>query len=118
MIFGWRRIIKSSVILFLQTEEEQSVLCLTNALPARNVCKFVLKQELIPVGCVLPARYRRGGSVRGGVSLTETPLDRDPFDRDPPGQRPPWTEAETPPPPRGQTDTCENITFANFVCGR
>ena len=21
-------------------------------------------------------------------------------------------------PPRGQTDTCENITFANFVCGR
>ena len=20
--------------------------------------------------------------------------------------------------PRGQTDTCENITFANFVCGR
>ena len=22
------------------------------------------------------------------------------------------------PPPSGQTDTCENITFANFVCGR
>ena len=22
------------------------------------------------------------------------------------------------PPPRGQTDTCKNITFANFVCGR
>ena len=21
-------------------------------------------------------------------------------------------------PPRGQTDTCENITFADFVCGR
>ena len=30
-----------------------------------------------------------------------------------PWQRPPWTE--TPPP---VTDTCENITFANFVCGR
>ena len=24
----------------------------------------------------------------------------------------------TPPLPRGQTDTCKNITFANFVCGR
>ena len=24
----------------------------------------------------------------------------------------------TPPPPCGQTDTCKNITFANFVCGR
>ena len=24
---------------------------------------------------------------------------------------------QTPPPPRGQTDTCENITFANFICG-
>ena len=23
-----------------------------------------------------------------------------------------------PPPPRGQTDTCKNITFTNFVCGR
>ena len=22
------------------------------------------------------------------------------------------------PPPRGQTDTCKNITFANYVCGR
>ena len=22
------------------------------------------------------------------------------------------------PPPCGQTDTCKNITFANFVCGR
>ena len=25
---------------------------------------------------------------------------------------------QTPPPPCGQTDTCKNITFANFVCGR
>ena len=32
---------------------------------------------------------------------TETPLDRDPLDRDPPGQ----------------TNTCQNITFGNFVCG-
>ena len=35
----------------------------------------------------------------GGVSLTETPLDTDP-------------------PLRGQTNTRENITFANFVCRR
>ena len=32
-----------------------------------------------------------------------------------PGQRPP---GQRPRPPCGQTDTCENITFANFVCGR
>ena len=28
----------------------------------------------------------------------------------------PWDQWYTP--PCGQTDTCENITFANFVCGR
>ena len=39
-----------------------------------------------------------------------------------PWQRPP--SGHRPPPPtdrditRGQTNTCENITFANFVCGR
>ena len=38
--------------------------------------------------------------------LYRDPLDRDPWDRDPPGQRPR--------PPCGQTDTCENLTFANF----
>ena len=56
-----------------------------------------------------------GVSVRGvsvwvplfrGVSLTETPRDGDPLDRD------------RDPPPCGQTNTCENITFANLVCGR
>ena len=58
-----------------------------------------------------------------------------PWQRPFPGQRPPWTETpilnrdptdrdprtETPldrDPKRGQTNTCENITFANFVCGR
>ena len=40
--------------------------------------------------------------------------DREPPGRDPPGQRPPWTDT----PPRGQTNTCENITFTNFVDGR
>ena len=38
----------------------------------------------------------------------------------PPQEQPcmsPWEQQRTPP-PRGQTDTCKNITFANFVCGR
>ena len=40
--------------------------------------KIRQEQESIPVGCVLPALHRTGGSVRGG-----RPLDRDPLDRDP-----------------------------------
>ena len=67
---------------------------------------------------------RTAHSLPYGGSLTETPSDRDSPDGDPlpPGQRPPpWTETETPPPvdiqrlrpPCGQTDTYENITFAN-----
>ena len=56
--------------------------------------EHTLKQECIPVGCVPPALYCMGGS---------------------PWQRPPWTRI---PPLRGQTNTCENITFANFVCRR
>ena len=31
------------------------------------------------------------------------------------GKHPPGSEADT---PRGQTDTCENIIFAKFICGR
>ena len=73
-----------------------------------------------------------------GVSLTETALDRDapgqnltpptnralPLDRDPPRQRCPWTETPQTEtlldrdPPYWQTDICENISFANFLCGR
>ena len=58
-----------------------------------------------------------------GVSLTQTPLDRDPPPTETPRQRSPWIDppdrdpSETPP-PRGQINTCENITFANLVCGR
>ena len=60
----------------------------------------------------------------------ETSLDREPPDRgilvrhppvrDPPGQRPPDRDPldRDQDAPCGQTDTCENITFANFVCGR
>ena len=81
------------------------------------------KQECISVRCVLPAHYRMGVSVSvRGFSLRETPPT------DPPGKKPPWTETpsrdrdppktETETSPRGQTDACENITFAIFVCGR
>ena len=66
------------------------------------VSKISCKQECIPVGCVLPARYCMG---RGGC-LTQTqhrdppgqrpprqrPPDRDPLGRKPPGQKTPWTE--------------------------
>ena len=46
-------------------------------------------------------------------SRTEAlPLDRDRPWTETPGQRP------SPPPPCGQTNTCENIAFANFVRGR
>ena len=65
------------------------------------VSKVSCKQECIPVGCVLPARYRMGGG-----SLTQTqhrdppgqrpprqrPPDRDPLGRKPPGQRPPQAD--------------------------
>ena len=40
-------------------------------------------------------------------------------------QTPPWVlawrparHAGIPPPHSGQTDTCKNITFANFICGQ
>ena len=95
---------------------------------------FRHKQECIPVGCILPACYHTGWVSVQGVSLTETlpgqrPPDRDPLDGDPPGQRPHWTETPVQRPPwtdplvkwpvmhagtetpRGQTNTCENITL-------
>ena len=79
----------------------------------------------------------------GEVSLTETPPDRDSLDRDKSGRDPPsldrypldpldrdpvWTETPRQRPPGQrppgqrpscrQTNTCENNTFAHFVCGR
>ena len=35
-----------------------------------------------------------------------------------PHMSPPGATTHAPLPPCGQTDTCKNITFANFVCGR
>ena len=71
------------------------------------------KQQCIPAGCVLPARYCTGDLPDRKPPLTENsrerdPTDRDPrtetpLDRDPPGQRPP---GQRPPPldrdPTGQ----------------
>ena len=81
------------------------------------------EQECIPVGCVLPALdLTRPSYWTETPHQTETPPpDRDPLDRDPPWIETPH-QTETPqteiPLPRGQTNTCENITFANFVCER
>ena len=49
--------------------------------------EYHFKQECIQVIYILPALYRTGG-----VSVRETPLNRELL-------------------PRGQTDTCENITL-------
>ena len=74
------------------------------------------QQECIPSGCVPPAAV-------AVPDPGQTP------------QAPPWVWAWKPtrhagihdrdlqgmlgsPPPCGQTDTCKNITFTNFVCGR
>ena len=69
------------------------------------------RQECIPVGCVLPALYRTGGSP-----WTETPgqMDRDlpgQMDRDPPDRDPL---------PPGQTNASENITLSktSFAGGK
>ena len=73
--------------------------------------KLVSQQECIPVGCVLPALYRRGGSTCQGVPCTENPPDRDPMDSDTP-----WTETlprqrlpldRNPPLVRDPSPTCE-----------
>ena len=67
-----------------------------------NNCR---KQECIPVGCVPPALYHAGGvsvkrgwgslSRRGWAGLSRGVL----------------SQVDRPPPPRGQTDACVNITL-------
>ena len=89
--------------------------------------KFI-EQECIPVGCV-PSAW---DAPPGGGPVD--PLECGPGD--PPGvglETPPQPHPSTSPPdvslktckacwdttpPRWQTDTCKNITFANFACGR
>ena len=71
------------------------------------------KQECIPVGCVPPVDRIPACTAQGGGGVSQHALGR--------GVSaqgvciPACNGADT---PRGQTDTCENITFANFVCGR
>ena len=97
------------------------------------------EQECFQVGDVPPALYRGGIPDRDPPSGQRVPPDRDPlpheqrphppfWTKSPPDVDPTWTETPSPmdtdptldrdTPPRGQTNTCENITFANFVCGR
>ena len=61
----------------------------------RGVC-------LLPGGC-------RASAPRGGVGVSSQGVSA-------PGSVSQHAMGQTP--PRGQTDTCDNITFANFVCGR
>ena len=49
------------------------------------------------------------------IPWTKTPWAETPLDRDPPWMETPQTETETETRPHGHTDTCGNITFANFV---
>ena len=58
---------------------------------------MLIEKECIPVGCLPPTLYHT--------------VQR------PPRQRPSWTGAPPDRDPRGQTNTCENITCANFVFG-
>ena len=75
----------------------------------------VIKQDCIPVGCIppacwpyLPACIAQGGGVcSGGCLLWESCSG---------GGIPACTEADSP--IDRMTDTCKNITFANFVCER
>ena len=80
--------------------------------------KKFAKQECIPVGCVLSAAVAICSGCLPQCMLGYTPhlglgLET------PPGQTshlPLGMGLETPPVDR-MTDTCKNITFANFVCG-
>ena len=80
--------------------------------------------HLLPYGGSLPRGYlpdrdppgQRPSGERPPSGQGPTPLTDPPTDRDAPlRQRARSTTA--PHPTHGQTDSCENITFANFVCG-
>ena len=67
----------------------------TNIRSRSNPMRNKTKQECIPVGCVPPASV----AISGGWCL--------PFGRGGGSAHPPWMQT----PPRGKTNTCENITF-------
>ena len=90
-----------------------------------NIRKKYIKQECIPVGCVPPAccPYLPACTAPGVPGPGDVP---GPGGVPSPGGIPgptgcTWSGGYLPrysPPPHGQTDTCKNITFTNFVCGR
>ena len=80
-------------------------------------CIKIFEQECIPVGCIpptcwpYPSMYCAGGDCLGVTALGVTAwgvFAQGGVSQHAMGQTPPC----------GQTDTCENITFANLVCGR
>ena len=87
-----------------------------------DVCQGVSTQGVSARGCLSGGFLSRGSTQRsvclgGGVcpgrclplGVSAKRVSATP----PPGQTPSWDLRQTP--PCGQTDTCENIPFANFV---
>ena len=61
----------------------------------------------------------RNRDPTGQTPWTDPPGQRHPCGQKPPLDRDPlWTETPWTEFPSGQTNSCENLTFANFVCGR
>ena len=88
-------------------------------LPRRCTCLGgVPAQGGVPAwGCTCPGVYLPGGytclrgcTCSGGIPARGVYLGRCTCPGTPPPPPPPWTE--------WLTDSCKNITFANFVCGR
>ena len=80
------------------------------------------RQECIPVGCVPPAVVAVSPATHAPLPCTPSPPPpcMPPFPcmplcyTRPAAMHVPWPCT----PPCGQTDTCENITFVDFVCRR
>ena len=84
----------------------------------RSIGAFTLTPKVRPIKWLQYPKRMHSSRMRtarslpyGGISMTETPPLDLPWRDCPPRQ------SLRPPPPCGQTDTCENITFTNFVCG-
>ena len=71
---------------------------------------YQLKQECIPVGCVLPAHWPLTPPHYAPLCHACPPATHVPLPCTPPLPPLPWTE--------WLTDRRKNIIFANFVCGR
>ena len=103
-------------------------LCVVLHYRARSIGWKDIEQECIPVGCVLPACWLYPSMHWAGKGMcipSQHALSRGVY----PSMHWPGGCLTVCPggsaqggvwqtPPCGQTDTCENITFANFICGR